>query len=317
MGDAGRVRRVAKNVSFAQYQLARPRLSPRATENDARAREINSARRSRECRRRSRRRAVRSRAEPSRANHRTSPQMMQNPSFGRLNRVRIRRKVGKRWSTKSSDRRREEHKETKRYRGFLTSSDIGTYPAHAVLTEKFRWVSVIFRGCGRLITMSHARPFSRAPWGVTTRKLRVLLTPFTYCNTRTPMNSQNAPLHLSPPPRRSGDGARAPLRARVRPARAVDARPRAARASTSRAASAHHRAPLARDRTCRTSRAPRRAPRPETRAARRARRARRRAAAAAAAHLGRRGRRARRRARDRRRSARARADADADRARTR
>ena len=146
-------------------------------------------------RRRSRRRAVRSRAEPSRANHHTPSQMMQNPSFGRLNRVRCRRKVGKSWRTKSSRRRREKHKETKRYRGFLTSSDIGTYPAHAVLTEKFRWVSVIFRGCGRLITITHARPFSRAPRGVTTRKLRVLLTPFTYCNTRTPMHSQNAPLN--------------------------------------------------------------------------------------------------------------------------
>ena len=234
MGDAGRVRRVAKNVSFAQYQLARPRLSPRATENDARAREINSARRSRECRRRSRRRAVRSRAEPSRANHRTSPQMMQNPSFGRLNRVRIRRKVGKRWSTKSSDRRREEHKETKRYRGFLTSSDIGTYPAHAVLTEKFRWVSVIFRGCGRLITVSHARPFSRAPWGVTTRKLRVLLTPFTYCNTRTPMRSQNAPLHLSLP-RADPVMALAPLFVRAFAPRARSTRDRAPRARRRRA----------------------------------------------------------------------------------
>ena len=121
--------------------------------------------------------------------------MMQNPSFGRLNRVRCRRKVGKSWSTKSSRRRREEHKKTKRYRGFLTSSDIGTYPAHAVLTEKFRWVSVIFRGCGRLIPPRDARPFSRAPRGVTARTLRVLLTPFTYCNTRKPMHSQNAPLN--------------------------------------------------------------------------------------------------------------------------
>ena len=120
---------------------------------------------------------------------------MQNPSFGRFNRVRIRRNVGTRWRTKSSRRRREAHKETKRYRGFLTSSDIGTYPAHAVLTEKFRWVSVIFRGCGRLITPCAARPFSRAPRGVTARTLRVLLTPFTYCNTRKPMHSQNAPLN--------------------------------------------------------------------------------------------------------------------------
>ena len=146
-------------------------------------------------RRRSRRRAVRSRAEPSRANHHTPSQMMQNPSFGRLNRVRCRRKVGKSWRTKSSRRRREKHKETKRYRGFLTSSDIGTYPAHAVLTEKFRWVSVIFRGCGRLITLCDARPFSRAPRGVTARTLRVLLTPCRYFNTRKPMHSQNAPLN--------------------------------------------------------------------------------------------------------------------------
>ena len=121
--------------------------------------------------------------------------MMQNPSFGRLNRVRCRRKVGKRWSTKSSRRRREEHKETKRYRGFLTSSDIGTYPAHAVLTEKFRWVSVIFRGCGRLITPCAARPFSRAPRGVTARTLRVLLTPCRYFKSRKPIHSQNAPLN--------------------------------------------------------------------------------------------------------------------------
>ena len=120
---------------------------------------------------------------------------MQNPSFGRLNRVRIRRKVGKRWSTKSSDRRREEHKETKRYRGFLTSSDIGTYPAHAVLTEKFRWVSVIFRGCGRLITPCDARPFSRAPRGIVARTLRVLLTPWWYFKSRKPIHSQNAPLN--------------------------------------------------------------------------------------------------------------------------
>lgn len=146
-------------------------------------------------RRRSRRRAVRSRAEPSRANHHTPPQMMQNPSFGRLNRVRIRRKVGKRWRTKSSRRRREKHKETKRYRGFLTSSDIGTYPAHAVLTEKFRWVSVIFRGCGRLITPCAARPFRRAPRGVTARTLRVLLTPCRYFKSRKPIHSQNAPLN--------------------------------------------------------------------------------------------------------------------------
>ena len=146
-------------------------------------------------RRRSRRRAVRSRAEPSRANHHTPPQMMQNPSFGRLNRVRIRRKVGKRWSTKSSRRRREKHKETKRYRGFLTSSDIGTYPAHAVLTEKFRWVSVIFRGCGRLIALCDARPFTRAPRGIVARTLRVLLTPWWYFKSRKPIHSQNAPLN--------------------------------------------------------------------------------------------------------------------------
>ena len=146
-------------------------------------------------RRRSRRRAVRSRAEPSRANHHTPPQMMQNPSFGRLNRVRIRRKVGKRWRTKSSRRRREKHKETKRYRGFLTSSDIGTYPAHAVLTEKFRWVSVIFRGCGRLMTRYDARPFSRTPRGIVARTLRVLLTPCRYFKSRKPIHSQNAPLN--------------------------------------------------------------------------------------------------------------------------
>ena len=121
--------------------------------------------------------------------------MMQNPSFGRLNRVRCRRKVGKSWRTKSSRRRREKHKETKRYRGFLTSSDIGTYPAHAVLTEKFRWVSVIFRGCGRLITPRDARPFSRAPRGVTARTLRVLLTPCRYFKSRKPIHSQNAPLN--------------------------------------------------------------------------------------------------------------------------
>ena len=121
--------------------------------------------------------------------------MLQSPPFGRSNRVRSRRKVGKSRRTKSSSRRREKHKETKRYPGFLTSSDIGTYPAHAVLTEKFRWVSVIFRGCGRLISTCDARPFSRAPRGVTARTLRVLLTPFRYFKSRKPIHSQNAPLN--------------------------------------------------------------------------------------------------------------------------
>ena len=207
--------------------------------------------------------------------------MMQNPSFGRLNRVRIRRKVGKRWRTKSSRRRREKHKETKRYRGFLTSSDIGTYPAHAVLTEKFRWVSVIFRGCGRLITPCAARPLSRAPRGVTTRKLRILLTPFTYCNTRTPIIHKMHP-SIYRPPRADPVMALAPLFVRAFAPRARSTRARAPRARRRRARRPHTTARRSRaighveHRARRGApRAPRRAPR-DARGARGAARRRRR-----------------------------------------
>ena len=120
--------------------------------------------------------------------------MLQSPPFGRSNRVRSRRKVGKSRRTKSSSRRREKHKETKRYPGFLTSSDIGTDRAHAGLTSKFQWVSVLFRGYVRLITHVTHDPLAAHQRGVVARTLRVLLTPFQYFNTRKPINSSNTPL---------------------------------------------------------------------------------------------------------------------------
>jgi len=46
-----------------------------------------------------------------------------------------------------------------------------------------------------LITPCAARPFSRAPRGVTARTLRVLLTPCRYFKSRKPIHSQNAPLN--------------------------------------------------------------------------------------------------------------------------
>ena len=176
--------------------------SPRAAENDARAREIISARRSR---------GVPATFAPSprlrrRARHHRAHTIARRTSNDAKSTVRALKSRPK--STKSREtpahekfvtRRREEHKETKRYPGFLTSSDIGTYPAHAVLTEKFRWVSVIFRGCGRLMTPCDARPFSRAPRGVDDAKVTGTFDAVSRTVTlETPANSSKCtPLDLS------------------------------------------------------------------------------------------------------------------------